>query len=830
MGTGLSPLNGDGETRLPRGCDRHEGGRHRRGTLPSRAKALVAPQPPGPGRGSGRSCRRCRIPEKPPPPAAGASRRWQVRSFAAIPGTDVLVLTPLRWSLADRAGRGRLCSPRGAGDRCQPGPPRPRLRAPPGPPVPPRGSASWAPHGTKTGTAPPGLTPTSLRVPRIPPDPRAAPGAGPPPQRGERRAPGASEPGGAAAPDLPLPSPGAAGQRAGHRSLVPSLAQAPGTGTSYRGRAPEHCNETVHGNRAPKPSTGASHRSRSPELYTGSAGPHCGAGPCRFPHFRRGTGETKIPTIERKAQPRHRHRHPRHSRSRSRCRRRPRVPSSPPPLRGAIRPWPRCRRWRKGRTSPASAPRSLRPAPSVVPGSCRAFPPEKRVPGGRWGRSRRKRIRGSGGSGERRGPTGGSGAARIRSSAQARHRRLRHRAQHVGAALDPAPVCSRGPTLNRPGLPPKAAGLRGAAPVRPRRSVIPGRTSPHGRERSARRCPVPAAVGRRTAAADSSAPGTGTALPGLHRAPGSATGTGYRERHRTSRIPGLPWAPAPSTGAGASGAPTGASNRRKHRRWHRRWHRAPSRGSIGKRHREPAPVPGADRLPGAAAREPALAAAASQPCRAHRHRGPVPAPGTEPRAPAPRGAQRCHRRWTEPGPPHRIPVPSLVRGGHRLPGPGGDTRGAQPRYISAAAPRAAHSGGGNGAGTAGGGTGGARPGAPRCPRGRKESGEGGGVNIEYLLIAVEGRSVITASPRSHRRRLVTADESWRGRHRERAAGASGGAGRGGGRCMQNGRAPGPRPERRRRRAGSGRRGRGPGTGTGERDRRPARGGLAYRWP
>ncbi|XP_054137317.1 collagen alpha-1(III) chain-like [Melozone crissalis] len=793
MGTGLSGAGSEwrgGENAIPSGLRPPRRGQTQAGTLPSRAKALLAPQPPGPGRGSGRSCRRCRIPEKPPPPAAGASRRWQTGR-----------------------GRGRLCSPRGAGDRCQPGPPRPRLRGPPGPPGSSTGNGVLSSPRHKNGDSPPRSDP---HIPPCPPHPSRPPGSPRPPERGRLRS--AASAGRREPPVFYEP-----GTSTGHRNLVPR----PGTGALQRNRSREPCTKTFHRSFAQEPFSGALHRGRA-----GSAGPHCGAGPCRFPHIRRGTGETKIPTIERKAQLRHRDRHPRHSRSRSRCRRLPRSPASPsspprghPPFAAAAPAATPVPPVAEGPHMHGLGPAEPPPGPSVVPASSWGFPPEKRVPGGRWGRSRRKRIRGSGESGERRGPTGGS-----------------------GAAADPFP--GSGPT---PAAPPPGP----APPLRPRRSVIPGRTGPHDRERSAWRCPVPAAVGRRrapvvlsvseptavkkperpfsTAAADSSAPGTGPALPGLHRAPGSATG--YRERHRTSAIPGLPWAPAPSTGAGASGTPTGASSRHKHRRWHRRWHRAPSRGSIGKQHREPAPAPGPDRLPGAAAEEPALAAAAAQPCRGHRHRGPVPAPGTEPRAPAPRGAQRCHRRWTEQGPPHRIPVPLLVRGGHRLPGPGGDTRGARPRYIGAAAPRAAHSGGGSGAGTAGGGTGGARPGAPRCPRGRKESGEGGGVNIEYLLIAVEGRSVITASPRSHRRRLVTADESWRGRDRERAAGSSGGAG--GGRPRQGGEGagacrtagpPAPRPERRRRRAGSGRRGRGPGTGTGERDRRPARGGLAYRWP
>lgn len=152
---------------------------------------------------------------------------------------------------------------------------------------------------------------------------------------------------------------------------------------------------------------------------------------------------------------------------------------------------------------------------------------------------------------------------------------------------------------------------------------------------------------------------------------------------------------------------------------------------------------------------------------------PVPRSGARPdsaergrsRSRRPRGAERCHARA---GTELRFPVPLLARGGGGLggtppPGPGGDTRGAEPRYISAAPPRAAHSGAGHGwnGGTSGGtgaeqdgergarGGGGDRAAAP----GRKESGEGGGVNIEYLLIAVEGRSVITgpSSPGGGRR-------------------------------------------------------------------------------
>ena len=190
---------------------------------------------------------------------------------------------------------------------------------------------------------------------------------------------------------------------------------------------------------------------------------------------------------------------------------------------------------------------------------------------------------------------------------------------------------------------------------------------------------------------------------------------------------------------------------------------------------------------------------------------PVPRSGAGPDS-AERGRSQSRRpRGAEPAPRpsrHRAPVPGALigtgvgwGGGHRLPVPGGTPVG-QSRVISAPphrgprtrAPgtaerrneRRKRSGTGGGARGAGrGGGGGGRAAAP----GRKESGEGGGVNIEYLLIAVEGRSVITgpSSPGGGRR----------------------------GRCMQRW-CRDPRP-----RAPSGVRG-AAGGGRG--------GALAYRWP
>lgn len=153
-----------------------------------------------------------------------------------------------------------------------------------------------------------------------------------------------AEPGGAAAPDLPLPSPRDAGHRGrraeglgtgpgtgavirtGHRSFIPRLC----FGAGHQDRAPEPCTEAGHRRFETKPFTGTVHQTLPPELCTGAVlrsftpGPcsECGAAlrgraspeqPGGFPHLRRGpagTGETKIPTIEHKPQPRHRGRHP----------------------------------------------------------------------------------------------------------------------------------------------------------------------------------------------------------------------------------------------------------------------------------------------------------------------------------------------------------------------------------------------------------------------------------------------------------------------------------------------------------------------------------------
>lgn len=121
------------------------------------------------------------------------------------------------------------------------------------------------------------------------------------------------------------------------------------------------------------------------------------------------------------------------------------------------------------------------------------------------------------------------------------------------------------------------------------------------------------------------------------------------------------------------------------------WLRAPGAANRTdrRRHRDPRPPAG-------------TRAANDPPVRP----SPVPRSGASPdsaergrsRSRRPRGAERCHARA---GTELRFPVPLLVRGGGGVwgtppPGPGGDTRGAEPRYISAAPPRAAHSGAGHG--------------------------------------------------------------------------------------------------------------------------------------
>lgn len=196
-----------------------------------------------------------------------------------------------------------------------------------------------------------------------------------------------------------------------------------------------------------------------------------------------------------------------------------------------------------------------------------------------------------------------------------------------------------------------------------------------------------------TAAADSSAPGTGTAPrspgPAGHRAAvptlalGAENGTGHwaPEPHRESRgshghrlpepareLPGRQRAPAPGTGTSiGAGTGTGTGHRAEapsgrspgtgtspgHRAGSRPVSRGRRRGTgLGCRHRAPFPRPAA------------------------------PRPGASPGHRAPRSVSQGTAAVSPPvdraGPPHRIPVPLSVRGGHRLPGPGGDTRGAEP--------------------------------------------------------------------------------------------------------------------------------------------------------
>ncbi|XP_056367758.1 collagen alpha-1(III) chain-like [Oenanthe melanoleuca] len=795
------------------------------GTLPGRAKALPAPQPSG---------LRAELPAVPHSgEAASAGGRCQQALAGSELRSDSRHRCPCFNSSAMEPGRpggggggsaapgaaGIVASParpgRGSGDR----------RDPPLPHGAPMG-ASWAPHGTKTGTAPHMVAPTSLPVPHIPPDPRAAPGPRSGAASAARRAPGAGSlrffmpscvrpsrlrevpsvlaelrcPRCGRAGSWQLPRPpnppelnlvtrdtsrtrrfpasrfpprepgGRAGHRSGHRSCEPGRAPQPKPrlcfGAGHQDRAPKPCTEEGQRSFATKPFTGTVQQNLAAELCTGAAlrsfapGPcsECGAAlrgralpeqPAAFPHLRRGlagTGETKIPKIERKPRLRQRDRHPLASPAPGAdvggppAAPGPRVPLLP---RGATRPWPPLLR--------AAAPvppvagggiASLGPTepPSCPTGCSRLFPgvfPQRNesredVAARAVGRGSAV-LRRAASAGPDRGVRGrcsgswGRGGSAPSPGPAPRRRWLWDGAQHVGAALNPAPVC---PTLNRPGLSPKAAGLRGAeigrrsgektggsvpaAPVRPRRTMVP-RGTDDDREPSARPCPVPGPARCRrpsdgdelrcTAAADSSGHGHRAAAPGTE----SGTGLGYRHR----------------IGGPAAAMGTGSLNRRRS-----------LRGSNERQRREPAQTsplapalaPGTEpRLQGEAApgtgtssghrawnrpRSPALATATAYPSR-----GTGGAARCQRRAPSSRGIAAVSPPLDRAGPPLRIPVPLLVRGGHRLPGPGGDTRGAEPRYISAAAPRAAHSGGGSGGGTAGGGQGegGVRPGAPGAP-------------------------------------------------------------------------------------------------------------------
>ncbi|XP_069644422.1 collagen alpha-1(I) chain-like [Haliaeetus albicilla] len=786
MGTRTSRVTARGDTPPPPPppCHTHAcaPGVEQPPSLPSRAKHPFDPQPPGRDRvgpcgggggrdrsrgrtgtgpgGPGLGCRRCRIPEYQHLLAAGASRRWQV---TLIPRS--------RKSLAEPGGSRRQL---------------PTSRLPPREPPPP----------LSTGAA--------VRADRAP-----GPGTGAL-YRGR----------------APRPCTGAL-QRAVYRSLLPEPLQ--------RGRAPELCNEAVHRDRAPKPFTGALHRGRAP-----SSGPHCGAGPyrssraaSRIPSLRRGragTGETKIPGIKPKPQPRHRGRHPPAqpapgpSREQMSAPPPPAAPGPPrpPPLRRGSRPSPphpraavpvppvagdgrrAAHRPRPGPTDPGP---DLYPPTPIPPPPARPrafFPGETRpFPGGCPGRSRRKRLRSSAGSGQRRGPAGGGSGGGIRGSRSAA-------AARRGWGGDPLPRLLPGP---RPTHPPVPRARPGTSGPRWSRSPFPAPAAPGPRGGGARE-PV---QHRR-----------GGQLRTGHRAPGTGTGTGTGHR------------------AGAPGPPSSTATGNRHRYWHRdRAPRRESRGSIEHRHREPAP--GTDRVPGASTEEPGLG---------HRHRGTVPAPGTS--FPGDRSGVTATARPVTAGPgPSWAAAPDpgafigegVVAGGGgerdtASPVPGGDTRGAEPRYISAAPPRAAHSVGGSGGGTGTaeryrGGRADALPPLPAAP-GRKESGEGGGVNIEYLLIAVEGRSVITGSPRIAPAAARHGPGGDRAASVQRGRGWGGGAGReggpgevwggGGGRCMQYRRAPRPRaPALRRRRQSSCPRRRGPGK-RGERgagERLPARGGLLH---
>lgn len=323
---------------------------------------------------------------------------------------------------------------------------------------------------------------------------------------------------------------------------------------------------------------------------------------------------------------------------------------------------------------------------------------------------------------------------------------------------------------------PESRGVRARGPRQqracfPRRN--PGGSTPAQRLRGAQRreptprpCPEPAVVGAGGGRVPVSGTGNGPAAVG----DGRRTGTEPVQHRRGGQLRAGHVAPRVGS-RGANRAAPGGTGR----------HRAPCRrcGHRDRHRHSGLPISGPTER-----RRPRFGGARPVP--------EPPSPGSGAGAtpePAPSSGSRCPY-WYGGG---------VGGGGHRLPVPGGTPVG-QSRVISAPphrgprtrAPgtaerrnerrkRSGTGGGARGAGRGGGG----RAAAP----GRKESGEGGGVNIEYLLIAVEGRSVITgpSSPGGGRR----------------------------GRCMQRW-CRDPRP-----RAPSGVRG-AAGGGRG--------GALAYRWP
>lgn len=338
-------------------------------------------------------------------------------------------------------------------------------------------------------------------------------------------------------------------------------------------------------------------------------------------------------------------------------------------------------------------------APAPQPG---AVPPGENVPFPRTGGSRRKRLRPSGGTGP--GLLGGAGS---NSLGQERTR-------------FPSGRCQRTAVPNLPVFP-EPRGVRARGPRRqhacfPQKK--PGDPLPHS-----------GSVGLGAERARSAAPlGVRWGERGRGRVPVSGTGNG----------------PAPV----GSGRRTGAEPVQHHRCGQlRAGHVAPGAANRtdGRRNRDPRRAAG-----NAAPTTVGLSIAGPAERCPPRFGGARPVP--EPPSPGSGAVPRPSR--------HRAPVPGALIGTGGWRG-GGDTasrsRGGHPWGRAALYQRRPTAGralgrrarlerrnerrnrSGAGRGTRGAGRGGDRAAAP----GRKESGEGGGVNIEYLLIAVEGRSVIT---------------------------------------------------------------------------------------
>ena len=219
---------------------------------------------------------------------------------------------------------------------------------------------------------------------------------------------------------------------------------------------------------------------------------------------------------------------------------------------------------------------------------------------------------------------------------------------------------------------PESRGVRARGPRQqracfPRRN--PGGSTPAQRLRGAQRreptprpCPEPAVVGAGGGRVPVSGTGNGPAAVGG----GRRTGTEPVQHRRGGQLRAGHVAPRVGSRGANRAVPDGTGR-----------HRAPCRrcGHRDRHRHSGLPISGPTER-----RRPRFGGARPVP--------EPPSPGSGAGAtpePAPSSGSRCPY-WYGGG----------VWGGTPPPGPGGDTRGAEPRYISAAPPRAAHSGAGHG--------------------------------------------------------------------------------------------------------------------------------------